>query len=405
MRSDYVFVIVGGSIAGAALGFAVRRAGARVLIVELEPAFRDRVRGEGLHPWGVAEAQRLGLYDSVVRAPAQPVQFWDTYIGGAHVDRRDLVQTTPSHLCGFNLHHPEFQEALLGAAEAAGVEVRRGEKVTRVEPGTPVAIEIGTRRVLAQMAVIADGRHSPLRRELGVRVSGEVLPTLMTGVLLAGVMCDASAIGMFLPAEFGAMILTVPLPRDRMRLYFVHRADAQNGRSPERQGYSGAARVPALLERCVRSGVPSEWLAQARAIGPLATFDTTCWTLADRELPRGVVFAGDAAGNVDPVFGCGQSLALRDARVWNEQWRACGGDLQLAAARYLAERRAYHRSLLRAESWLTRILYTLGPEGDALRAVSFTRVPELGIDLIGAGPESPTDDATEARLFAGAKTG
>jgi 2-polyprenyl-6-methoxyphenol hydroxylase-like FAD-dependent oxidoreductase len=248
------------------------------------------------------------------------------------------------------------------------------------------------------MAVVADGRSSPLRRALGVNVTGEASPLSMTGVLLEGVPCDARAIGMFVPPEFGATVLTVPLPRDRIRLYFIHRGQ-------ERQRYSGAAQLPAVFERCVRCGVPSEWLAGARAIGPLATFETTHWTIADRELPRGVVLAGDAAGNVDPVFGGGQSLALRDARVWTEQWQACGGDLQLAAARYLAERRGYHRSLLRAEGWLARILYTLGPEGDSLRAASLARVPELGIDLIGAGPDSPTDDATEARLFAGVLPG
>jgi menaquinone-9 beta-reductase len=400
MHTDYDFVIAGGSIAGAAFGFALRRAGARVLIVEPEMTFRDRVRGEGLHPWGLAEAHRLGLYDVIART-AQSTRFWDMYIGGALFDHRDLVQTTPSRLCGCNVHHPELQTALLEAAEAAGAGVLRGAKVTRIEPGDPVAIEIGSRRVRAQMAVVADGRQSPLRRELGVNVSGEASPMLMTGVLLEGVACERSTIGMFIPPEFGATVLTVPLPRDRLRLYLIHRADAQNGRSCERSGYSGAAQLPALLDRCVRSGVPAEWLAPARAIGPLATFETTHWTIADRELPRGVVFAGDAAGNVDPVFGCGQSLALRDARVWIEERRACGADLQLAAAQYLARRRAYHRSLLRAESWLTRILYTVGPEGDALRAAAFARVAELGIDVIGAGPDSPTDDAVEARLFAG----
>jgi 2-polyprenyl-6-methoxyphenol hydroxylase-like FAD-dependent oxidoreductase len=404
MFTDYDFVIAGGSIAGAALGFAVQRAGARALIVEPETTFRDRVRGEGVHPWGLAEAHRLGLHE-VVAQTAQPTQFWDMHIGGVLVDHRDLVQTTPSRLCGFNVHHPEFQTALLDAAEAAGVEVLRGAKVTRIEPGAPVAVEIGSRRVRTQLAVVADGRQSPLRRELGVNVSGEASPMWMTGVLLEGVPCDPSTIGMFIPAEFGATVLTVPLPRDRLRLYLIHRAGGQDGRGSDRQGYSGAAQLPALLERCVRSGVPSEWLADARPIGPLATFETTHWTIVDRELPRGVVFAGDAAGNVDPVFGCGQSLALRDARVWTDEWRACGGDLQLAAAGYLAQRRVYHRSLLRAEAWLTRILYTPSPEGDALRAASFGRISELGIDLIGSGPDSPTDDAVEARLFAGVTPG
>jgi menaquinone-9 beta-reductase len=362
------------------------------------------VRGESLHPWGVAEVQRLGLFSVLEQAPAQAAHYWETYAGGMRVDRRDLAATTATQLTGFNVHHPEFQAALLGAAAAAGVEVRRGEKLTRIEAGAPVAVEIEgrePRRVRAAFAVVADGRSSNLRRQLGVSVRAEPSPMLVTGVLLEGVRCDPSAIGMFHPAEFGATALLIPLPRERVRLYFIHRDDGGGAR----QRYSGAASLGALLARCVEVGVPADVVAEARAIGPLATFDTTFWSIEDRELPRGVVFAGDAAGNVDPVFGCGQSLALRDARFFVEHWRACGGDWQLAAARYAEDRRAYHVALLRIEAWLTRILYTQGPAGDALRAATFPRLAELGIDLIGRGPDSPTDAAAEARLFAGVATG
>jgi menaquinone-9 beta-reductase len=404
MKTDYDLVIAGGSIAGAALGFAAQRAGARVLIVEPEQTFRDRVRGESLHPWGVAEVQRLGLA-AVLEQAAQAAPYWDTFAGGMRVDRRDLAATTATQLTGFNVHHPELQAALLGAAESAGVEVRRAEKVARIEPGSLVEIEIegrDSRRVHAALAVIADGRTSTLRRQLGVSVRTEPSSMLTTGVLLEGVRWDSSVIGMFHPAEFGATALLIPLPRERVRLYFIHRDD---GGSRERHRYSGSANLPALIARCVQVGVPADVFAEARAIGPLATFETTFCSLEDAELPRGVMFAGDAAGNVDPVYGCGQSMALRDTRVFVEHWRTCGGDWQLAAARYAEDRRTYHAAQLRIEAWLTRILYTQGPAGDALRGATLPRLAELGIDLIGRGPDSPTDDDAEARLFAGIATG
>ena len=49
-------IVVGGGLAGASLARAMAAAGARVLVFERERRFRDRVRGEGMHPWGVAEA-------------------------------------------------------------------------------------------------------------------------------------------------------------------------------------------------------------------------------------------------------------------------------------------------------------------------------------------------------------
>ncbi len=46
----YDLVIVGGGIAGAALARATAVVGLSVLVLEREPAFRDRVRGEQMHP-------------------------------------------------------------------------------------------------------------------------------------------------------------------------------------------------------------------------------------------------------------------------------------------------------------------------------------------------------------------
>jgi hypothetical protein len=37
--------------------------GRRVLVLEKETVFQDRVRGENLIPWGGAEAERLGCFD------------------------------------------------------------------------------------------------------------------------------------------------------------------------------------------------------------------------------------------------------------------------------------------------------------------------------------------------------
>jgi menaquinone-9 beta-reductase len=398
MDIDYDIIIAGGGIAGATLGLVASREGARVLIVEAEPAFRDRVRGEGLHPWGLAEAERLGVLDVLRAAPAQTVSYWDTYLGGMQLERRDIARTSPSGLPGFNVHHPELEAALLTAAAAAGAHVLRGTKVARIDPGEPVVVELahgGDRlRRSARLAAIADGRHSPLRKQLGIEMTSELTPLLSSGVLLDGVSCDRHTTGMFVELTGRGLALLAPLPGERTRLYFFR------DRSSERCRYSGPSDVEALLERCASIGVPAAMFAGARAIGPLATFDTTYYSLSSSALPRGVVLVGDAAGNVEPTFGCGQSLVLRDVRTLLEAFRA-SRDWQLAAAHYTDQRRSYHAAMLRVEAWMTRILFTPSPQGDALRITTGPRLAQLGIDLIGVGPDSPTDAATEARLFEG----
>jgi 2-polyprenyl-6-methoxyphenol hydroxylase-like FAD-dependent oxidoreductase len=48
----YDLITVGGGLGGSALAKAMAEHGARVLVVERERRFKDRVRGEAMHPWG-----------------------------------------------------------------------------------------------------------------------------------------------------------------------------------------------------------------------------------------------------------------------------------------------------------------------------------------------------------------
>lgn len=57
MRRSFDVAIVGGGIAGGALACALSRAGFGVLLLERQQEYRDRVLGEGIVPWGVADAR------------------------------------------------------------------------------------------------------------------------------------------------------------------------------------------------------------------------------------------------------------------------------------------------------------------------------------------------------------
>ena len=63
-------VIVGGGIAGSALALVLARQGLEVTVLEQQTEYHDRVRGEVLVPWGVAEAEELGMriYDRLQNA-------------------------------------------------------------------------------------------------------------------------------------------------------------------------------------------------------------------------------------------------------------------------------------------------------------------------------------------------
>ena len=55
--------IVGGGVAGATLAYVLARGGLDVTVLERQPQPRDRVMGEALAPWGVAEAIELDVFE------------------------------------------------------------------------------------------------------------------------------------------------------------------------------------------------------------------------------------------------------------------------------------------------------------------------------------------------------
>ena len=90
----YDIVVIGGGLGGSSLAKVMADNGFSVLVVESEEKFRDRVRGEAMMPWGVAEAKELGLYDAIMQCGGHELPWWDMYIGPKRVGHRDLLRTT-----------------------------------------------------------------------------------------------------------------------------------------------------------------------------------------------------------------------------------------------------------------------------------------------------------------------
>ena len=63
MPESYDLIVVGGSLGGSSLAMCMAKSGAQVLVLERAQQFKDRVRGEFMTPWGVAEAKRLGVLE------------------------------------------------------------------------------------------------------------------------------------------------------------------------------------------------------------------------------------------------------------------------------------------------------------------------------------------------------
>src|SRR5215475_4046808 len=190
MTRAYDVITVGGGIAGSTLAKSLAERGYRVLVLERETRFKDRVRGEQMHPWGVAEARVLGIYDRLARTCGHQTRWWTTYQGSTPLRKRDLAQATPHQVGSFNFYHPDMQEALLCMAAEAGAEVRRGVTVDAMVPASRPCVsfrENGQRQdVRARLVVGADGRASQVRRWVDFPVTRD--PDCLT---IAGALVEA----------------------------------------------------------------------------------------------------------------------------------------------------------------------------------------------------------------------
>ena len=397
-RHDYDIVTVGGGIGGATLAKVMAEAGHRVLVLERDSEFRDRVRGEVLVPWGCAEADRLGIYESLRTSCGHEVRYWATAVGGVEVLRRDLVATLPGGFPVLTFYHPEMQDCLLGEAQRAGAEVLRGAVAKRVTPGDPPRVELehegAGRTVSARLVVGADGRSSAVRKWAGFDVKRGEQRRWFAGVLMDGLEAPEDTMYARFAPERGMMSWIFPQGGGRVRTYVGFPFASDYARL---QGERDVAR---FIDTSVELGVPRESYAHAAPAGPLATFDATdVWVEAP--YADGVVLIGDAAATSDPTWGQGMSLTLHDVRLLSDALLA--SENWDAAARAYCEQHDRDTSTIRAaDTWYTDVFLDVGPTADERRARALprilqepSRIPEAPL----AGPHLGADEQVRARFF------
>lgn len=405
-------VIVGGGVGGSALGAALAEAGLAVGILERTTEFEDRVRGEWMAPWGVAEAKRLGLYEALVASGGHHLsrhipydESLDPSVAETRVIPIAMIHPdSPGPLC---LEHTRIQETLLERAFRVGAQVRRGVSDVQVEAGAGRAGRVrfrhdGDERELGcRLVVGADGRSSTVRRQLGVALEEAPVDHLIAGLLIDGAEGwpdDLQAMGKVGDINY----LVFPQGRGKIRLYADYDV-AGRGR------FSGSDGARRLLEAFDMACVPrSRAIAEARPIGPCRSYPSQdAWS--ERPFGEGFVLMGDAAGYNDPILGQGLSITLRDARMLRDALSDGTHWGVSSFAPYAEERRERLRRLRFSARVITQLYARFDADSLARRTRAFERLfdpaaiagaliaPYLGPELVDADAFS---EDTFARLFA-----
>jgi geranylgeranyl reductase family protein len=355
-------VVVGAGPGGIAAALTAHRLGCSVLCVDKARFPRDKTCGDGLTTGALRDLEALGL----TRA-----ELWAT--GLAEVRETVLVSPTGRRITlslpadggayAAVVARRDLDAALVALAVRRGVDVRRHCAVEKVAPH-PDEVELllaDGETLRARHVIAADGHWSTVRRALEPDAPRDLGEWHAVRQYFADVNEDRLWV-LFERDLLPGYAWVFPLPGGGANVgYGVLRADGRSGRDLK-------ALWPELLTRPVLRDI----------LGPAAraTEPVRAWPIPTRydptRLSNGrVLFAGDAAGVVDPMTGEGIAQALETGALAAEAV-ATAGETDAVSSRYCRSvERALGRDLRFASALQTLLRSPVGARG-AIAAAGLT---------------------------------
>lgn len=170
-------VVVGGGFAGLSAAAALAAAGADVTVLEALDGVNPTFRGELLHPRGVRALTTLGLRDAVLDAGAMPVRGFAAF--ASHAAGPVLLPYPRGSGLGLTLEHGVLVACLQRhLADSPRVKTIRRARVRALAMDRQRMVGVRTtdgQTHRAALIVAADGRHSHMRKLLGIPSTSTLL--------------------------------------------------------------------------------------------------------------------------------------------------------------------------------------------------------------------------------------
>lgn len=369
---DCDVIIGGGGMVGLTLALALAQGGLKVVVADPVPpsAFLDAKfdgRVSALSYSSVRMLQALDVWDAL-DAHAQPIHdilVTDAVLGGVpspfslHFDAGEIGEPMG------RIAENRFIRAALFAA------VENAKNVTFVSPAALIGLEptdggvtamlSNGDRVEARLAVAADGRDSPMREEMGLKIIAWSYP--QTGIV-ATVAHEHPHNGVayehFLPSgPFAILPMTSEDGMNRSSLVWTERDTV-------------APAMMALPEDAFNAEIARRFgahLGAVKAVGPRWSYPLK-FHLARGFVAKRFALAGDSAHGIHPIAGQGLNLGFKDV--------AALAECALDAARLGMDIGAAD-TLARYERWRRFDSVTLAASTDALNRLFSNDIAPLRI--------------------------
>ena len=301
--------IAGGGPAGMMLGFLLARAGVNVVVLEKHADFFRDFRGDTIHPSTLELMHELGLLDEFLKLPHQKVERLTAQIGEERVRMIDLTHL-PTH-CKYIALMPQWDFLNFIAAQGRrypGFDLRMRTEATDLveEDGRVVGLRAknpdGELVIRADLVVGADGRHSTVRDQAGLKSDDYGAPMDVLWFRLAQKPTDENET--FGHIEAGSMLVMLDRGDYWQCAYVIPKGGIERVK---------AAGLDALRGRVVEL---SPFLADR--VGELKSWDDVKLLSVTVDRLRqwwrpGLICIGDAAHAMSPIGGVGINLAVQDA--------------------------------------------------------------------------------------------
>lgn len=301
--------IAGGGPAGMMLGLLLARAGVDVLVLEKHADFLRDFRGDTIHPSTLEVMLELGLLEDLLRLPHQKAPRLSGQIGGLTLTVADFSHL-PVH-CRYIAFMPQWDFLnflaeraalypgfkLIMQAEVTGL-VEEAGRVAGLRASTPG----GSLEVRSNLVVGADGRHSDVRANAGLKVRDLGAPMDVLWFRLSRRPGDPEeTMGRF---DAGRIFVMINRGHEWQCGYVIPKGSFEQIRERGLQSFRNDL---AQIARFVadRSNELRDWDSVS-----LLT------VRVDRLLQwyrPGLLLIGDAAHAMSPIGGVGINLAIQDA--------------------------------------------------------------------------------------------